>query len=158
MSVPVAVKRVVLVFWASWFTIVFLTNLFDALKALGIVGESWTFASGNWALMLKTTGIYHVPTPVVALLFAGVMAWEGLSAILMWTAVGALGRTPGRGSTKAVYRAFAVALGLFATFVIADEIFIAYSLEGTHLRIFVTLLVSVLALHLLPDEVDARAG
>src|SRR5215472_558506 len=115
-----AVKRVILVFWAAWFTVVFLTNLFDALKALGIVGEGWTFASGNWAFMLKTTGIHRVPAQVVAVLFAGVMAWECISAILMWTAVGALCRAADQPSAHAVYGAFAVALGLFGAFMIAD--------------------------------------
>jgi len=153
-----AVKRVILVFWAAWFTIVFLTNLFDALKALGIVGEGWTFASGNWAFMVKTTAIYHLPTSAVALLFAGVLAWECLAAISMWLVVGARCHAPDRRSAPAVYRAFAVALGLFGAFMIADEIFIAYPVEGTHLRIFVTLLVSLLAVCLLPDETDARTG
>jgi hypothetical protein len=153
----VAVKRLILLFWATWLSIVFLTNLFDALKALGIVGEGWAFASGNWALVLATTRIYRVPTPVVAVLFAGVMAWESLSATLMWKALGALGAVPYARGVPAVNRAFAVALGLFAAFMVADEIFIAYPVENTHMRIFVTLLVSLLALRLLPDEATARS-
>jgi hypothetical protein len=150
-------KRLILGFWACWFTIVFLTNLFDGLKALGLVGERWAFASGNWAFMVATTRIYRVPTLLVGVLFAGVVAWEGLSALLMWTAAGVAGRDPGdpRGA-KAADRAFTVALALFAAFVLADEIFIAYSVEGTHLRIFLALLVSLLALRLLPDEGSVR--
>jgi hypothetical protein len=51
-----------------------LTNLCDGLKALGLLGEGWRFASGNWALVVGTTGIYRVPTPLVVVLFAGVVA------------------------------------------------------------------------------------
>jgi len=153
----VTVKRLILVFWASWFAIVFLTNLFDGLKALGVVGERWAFASGNWAFMIATTKIYRVPVPLVGALFVGVVAWEGLSALLMWSAAGTLGKAPDLRSVKAIYRAFTVAIALFAAFAVVDEIFIAYPVEGTHLRILVTLLASLLALRLLPDEPSLRS-
>jgi len=35
---------------------------------------------------------------------------------------------------------------------LADEIWIAYPVEATHMRIFLTLLGSLLAFHLLPDR------
>ena len=40
-------KRVLLFSWAVWLSVVFLSNLADALKESGLLGESWTFASGN---------------------------------------------------------------------------------------------------------------
>ncbi len=146
------VKRLILLFWAAWFTLVFATNLFDALKALGVVGQSWSFASGNWALVVATTRVHRTPLPIVAFLFAGVMTWEALSATLMWRAVISLRHGADQHATAAVDQAFTLALGLFAAFMLADEIWIAYTVEATHMRIFLTLLASLLAFHLLPDR------
>jgi hypothetical protein len=136
-------KSGVLLFWAAWFTIVFLTDVFDALKALHAVPASWAFASGNWELMGKVTAVHGTPMAIVALLFLGAVAWEGLATVLFWRAWAA----GGRGGIAA----FTVGLALWAAFVLADEIFIAHSLEAVHLRLFGLQLLSALALRLLPD-------
>jgi hypothetical protein len=68
----------------------------------------------------------------------------------MWGALRARGGHPEASRVGAVDRAFTVALGLFATFALADELFIAYHLEGSHLQVFLALLASLLALRLLP--------
>jgi hypothetical protein len=136
-------KSGVLVFWAAWFSIVVLTNVFDVLKAARVVPAGWTFVSGNWELMVKVTGVHGTPVAVVALLFLGVIAWEALAAILFWRAWAA----GGRGGVVA----FTVSLALWATFTLADEIFIAYTLGPVHLRLFALQLLSLLALRLLPE-------
>ena len=51
-----------------------------------------------------------------------------------------------------VYSAFTAALLLWAAFLVSDELFIAYALEATHLRLFLAFLVTLLAIVLLPDE------
>jgi hypothetical protein len=128
------------------------TNALDALRALGVLGEDWRFASGNWAFLVKTTAIHATPVPLVAVLFAGVIAWEGLAAALMWRALSHLARPAGRRAAGAVHAAFGAGLALFAAFVIADEIFIAYQVEGVHLRVLVALLGSLLVVQLLPAD------
>src|SRR4051812_13809660 len=80
----VVLKRSLLAFWAVWLTVVFLTNLADAGKALGLLGESWAFASGNYRFLTETTARYATPAWLNAVLFAGVIAWEGLAAVLFW--------------------------------------------------------------------------
>lgn len=54
-------KRLLLLFWASWFSIVFLTNLLDACKELGVLPQTWAFASGNYAFVCQTTARYGTP-------------------------------------------------------------------------------------------------
>ena len=49
------------------------------------------------------------------------------------------------------YTTIVVGLALWATFALADEIFLAYTVEAVHLRLFGLQLVSVLALRLLPE-------
>jgi hypothetical protein len=50
-----------------------------------------------------------------------------------------------------VYLAFTASLLLWGAFMVADEVLVAYPVEGTHLRLFVAHLVTLLALHLLPE-------
>ncbi|MGQ0570150.1 MAG: hypothetical protein ACT4P5_11610 [Armatimonadota bacterium] len=54
-------KHGVLLFWAAWYTVVFLTNVLDGLKAAGVLGEGWKCASGNWVFLRETTVIYGTP-------------------------------------------------------------------------------------------------
>ena len=133
-----------------WLSVVVLSNLVDAGKAAGLLGASWSFASGNWTAIQETTARYGTPVLVNALLFAGVIVWEGIAAALFWLAFATFrGRNAGR---KVVHLAFTTALVLWGAFFVSDEIFIAYAFEATHLRLFVAYLVTLLAIELLPEE------
>jgi hypothetical protein len=143
-------KRLLLLFWAVWLSIVFLSNLADVGKGLGLLGDSWAFASGNWKRIQDTTARYRTPSAVNTLLFAGVLLWEGVAAVLFWRAGW---RFRGRSSArKAVYLAFTTSLLLWSAFLVADEVCIAYLLESTHLALFVAHLLTLLVVDLLPDE------
>jgi hypothetical protein len=142
-------KRLLLLFWAIWLSVVFLTNLADAAKGIGLLDEAWVFASGNLRSIRETTARYGIPDSVNAVLFAGVILWEGIAAVLFWRAgLTFRGRSSAR---KAVYLAFTTSVLLWAAFLVADEVFIAYPLEGTHLRLFIAHLVTLLAVELLPE-------
>jgi hypothetical protein len=141
-------KRGLLLFWALWMTIVLLTNLADLGQHVGL-GANWPFVSGNYALIAQTVAIYTLPESLALILFIGVIVWEAWSAFLLFRAFAAF---HGAGSQQALYNAFAVSLALWAALVLADEIFIAYSYEGTHMGIFTSQLVTLLAVRLLPNE------
>src|SRR5687767_354409 len=120
-------KRGLLFFWALWLTVVFLTNLFDLLKHQGVVPESWSFASGNYGFMESVTAVHGTPPAMVLLMFLGVIVWEAAAAVMLWRAWALF-----QGILKgmdAVYAAFTVSLGLWAAFMLADEVFIAYDVE-----------------------------
>ncbi|HWV84237.1 MAG TPA: hypothetical protein VNZ62_02225 [Capillimicrobium sp.] len=138
-----AFRAILLGAWATYLSLVCLTNTADALRALDVLGDGFAFASGNWELVRETTGVYDTPTAIDAILFGGVIGWEASAAVLFWLALA--GRVP-------VMLAATVALGLWAAFIVADEVFLAYPIEGTHWRLLIALVVSVLALRLLPDE------
>jgi hypothetical protein len=150
MTRPILLKRLLLLFWAVWLSVVFLSNLADAAKALGWLDESCPFASGNWKLIQETTVRYETPAAVNAVLFAVVIVWEAVAALLFWRASWTFrGRISAR---QVVYPAFTVSLLLWGSFLLADEVFIAYTLESTHLRLFVAQLLTLLAIELLPEE------
>jgi hypothetical protein len=141
-------KRLLLLFWGIWFTVVFATNLCDAAKAAGILSESWSFASGNYAAVCQTTAKYSPPAWFNSVLFACVLVWEAAAATAFWW--GALAH---RGQqTRALYAAFMIGLGLWAAFLLADEIFIAYGMAATHIRLFVAQLVTLLVIELVGAE------
>src|SRR5262245_22695428 len=148
MSTPAPIlsylTRGLIVFWAVWFTLVFLTNAGDAGLALGLLDEHWTFASGNYKFLESKTARYAAPPLVNAVLFAGVIAWEGLSAGLFWRACLVRGRDAAR-------LALVVSLGLWAAFLIADEIVIAYDVSKTHLLLFIATLATLFTVEFLSD-------
>jgi hypothetical protein len=143
-------KRSLLLFWAVWLSVVFLSNLSDAGKGLGLLGDSWAFASGNWKFIKETTARYGTPDLVNALLFAGIILWEGVAALPFWRAVWTFrGKKSGR---KILHFAFTTSLLLWGAFLIADEVLIAYPLESTHLRLFIAFLVTLMTIELLPVD------
>jgi hypothetical protein len=147
----ILLKRGLLLFWSVWLTVVFATNLCDAGKALGLLGESWAFASGNYQFLVQTTARYGPPEWLNRLLFAGVLCWQGMAALLFWLAwVTFRGREKtGKGL---LYAAFTAGLMLWAAFAVASEICIAYPVEATHIRLFTAQLATLLAIELLPEE------
>lgn len=145
-------KQGLVLFWAFWLSLVLLTNLFDGLKALGIVAEQWTFASGNYAFVVAVTAIFGTPSWINSLLFVGVILWQAVAAACLWQAWWSV-RGKRRAALHTLDTAFAVNLALWAAFMLADEFFIAYEsgVEATHMRIFAAQLITLLAVHLLPE-------
>ena len=147
-------KLVILLFWAVWSSIVFLTNLTDGLRELGLLASAFPFASGNVAAIAQVTAVYQTPAAISTLLFGAVVAWEGLNAGLFWWAV-KRSRSMRDGRYREVNTAFIAATGLWAAFMVMDEIFLAYrvaAFEQTHRSIFIAVLVSFLVIRLLPHE------
>ncbi len=142
------IKTGLIFFWSLWLTIVFLTNLFEGLQHLRIIPEGWKFVSQTYEMIRKTAAIYNPPSWLAGLLFLGVLVWQGLALALFWIAFTLL-VTSGIAALPHVDTAFAVLLALFGAFMIADEIFRAYDNQASHMQIFIALIASLLAIHLL---------
>src|SRR5438874_1376497 len=105
-------KRTLLLGWSAWWTIVFATNVLDAGKAVGLLGDDWRFASGNFRLLERTTARHGTPVWLNVLLFGGVIAWEGTATVLFWLAWrGFRGRDAGGKPLR--YAAFTAGLSLW---------------------------------------------
>jgi hypothetical protein len=143
-------KLALLFFWAAWFCIVFLTNLFGGAKAAGWLGETWKFASKNYEAVAKAVSVYGTPSWVPAFLFAGVVAWQLVAAALYgWAFYASF--VAGWIVPGAMNAAFAVSIGLWAAFMVADEITIKYAYEQTHELLFIAQVASLVAMHVLPS-------
>jgi hypothetical protein len=84
-------------------------------------------------------------------LFIGILAWEVLCMMLLWRAFCCYSRHASQ-RWRTVYLAFTALLALFGMFILGDELFHAYKMEGDHRSIAILLLASLLVLHLLPDR------
>lgn len=144
-------KRGVLLFWSLWLTVVTATNILNALRALGVLPETFKFVSGNWQLINQTMDPLGVPRALQAFMFAGVIVWEGLAAILFWRAFAAYRNRPLIQERMALV-ACGVNLALWAAFQVLDEVFLAYQPEGVHRVIFISQILTLLMLYLLPTQ------
>ena len=151
----VLLKRLLLVCWAVWLTVVFATNLADAAKALGLLPQGWAFASGNYQFLAETTARYGTPAWLNGVLFAGVIAWQGAAALVFWLACVQFRGKESRGG-QTVYAAFIAGLSLWAAFMVADEVFIAYAVEAAHLRLFTAQLATLLVVEVVPEVASRR--
>jgi hypothetical protein len=143
-------KLGLLFFWSLWLTIVFATNAFEGLKRLRILPETWKFASENFSAVAKATSVYALPDWLVGLLFLGVIAWQGLAAVLFWAAF-LNSASAGVPNIQAVNTAFGASLALWAAFMVAGEVFQAYDSQSNHMALFTGQLVTLISLHLLPN-------
>lgn len=148
-------KRGILLFWLLWISIVVLMNCGDALKAAGLLPSDWKLASGNYEAIVRVTSEYGTPRWLDFLLLIGVILWEGVCSALFWWAFRCY-RRGHRRHLQAVSLAFTSLLALFGVFILTDEVFHAYKMEGDHRGIAILLLASLLALYLLPDRVGER--
>jgi hypothetical protein len=150
LSSPVFVLKLgLLLFWAAWFAVVFLTNVFSGLKAAGVAGESWRFASKNYEAVAKAVSIYRAPPWVPGLLFLGVVVWQLIAAaVFAWAFASSL--QAGALNATAVNAAFAAGIGLMAAFMLADEITIKYAYEQAHELLFIAQLATLIAIAVIP--------
>ena len=138
---PETVVRLLLGFWANWWSLVAATNLCDGLVTLGVLGEGWTFASGNYDTLRSIVAVHGTPETVTVTLFVGGVVWELTVAVLTWRAF--VGSLRGRASKRSVYRAFVPAVGFLAAFLLLTEAVIAYRLSHSISGLFVAVLVSL---------------
>jgi hypothetical protein len=153
-SIDRQIRTGLLLFWALYFSIIWLSNTTDALKALDLLPPTFRFVSGNYSMVSKVVGIYSSPVWLAGLMFAGVIIWEGVGAILFWKAVASTIRKPDS-SLVSIYRAFGITIGLWATFIFSDEVFLAYEFPGLSSTFF-SLLIAELASFILIRQVDQQ--
>lgn len=143
------VKVGLLCFWSAWFCVAFATNLCGGLKALGKLPAGWRFASDNFAAVAEAAKIHRAPKRLAAFLFSGAVLWQLAAAALFGrAAMSSLARASL--DRSALDAAFAAGAGLWAAFMVADEIFLRYENEGSHAILFTAGLASWMAIYVLP--------
>ena len=143
------IKRISLLFWAAWLSVIVTTNILNGLEVLGVLPQSFKFVSGNWQWINQVMDPLGVPRGLQAVLFVSVIGWEALAATLYWRAV-VMYRGRPLTQEKATICACGANLGLWAAFQVLDEVFMTYKPEAVHRVIFINQVLTLLLLHLLP--------
>jgi hypothetical protein len=144
MQIEIATIQIALLaFWALWFTLVWVMNIFDVLKVFDVLPQEWQAASGNYKIIAKHTGVYHAPEWLNQVLYAGVLIWQAIIVAGLWAAF--LGSVAGNTLLyERIHFAYGSALFLFGVFLLADEILKIYDTAQQHMIIFIALLASLL--------------
>jgi hypothetical protein len=132
-------------FSAIWLTLITLTNVTDAMRHLGLLAENISWASYNYSMVEETLGKQGIPSFVAVILFAIVIAWEGLASALLWRAWQVM-RRGGDGLSAEVTQAFVVSLALWAAFLIMTEAMVSYETAATHKTTLIAQLATLLVL------------
>jgi hypothetical protein len=148
-------KRLLVGFWAMFFTLVAITNLVDLLDAFGAI--DWRFLnSGNYEYMRTVVDAYAVGPAVTKVMLVGALAIETVAAVLFWRALRRLGRD-GRGLREALV-AVCVGTGVWIAFVFMTEFFTSYDIESVFRELMAITIASALALVLIPDDAGGGAS
>ena len=145
------IKQGLLLFWALWFSIMFLSNLFNGLINLGFFPSYWLFYSGNFAMVANVISRYSSNIMFPAILFAAVLIVAIIVAILFWVALGTY-RAQTQYNLHYVRYAFGASIALWAAFLVVDEFMIAYSFEAPYFRLLSVSLLSLFAFYVLPEN------
>jgi hypothetical protein len=140
-------KRGLLAFWATYYTLVSLTNLLDGLKNLRILPSTWSYVSGNFALLKAVTHLQGLPDVFNSILFFGVILLETSTAILFWFATMRFSS----GNNQCVDTAFAFGISLWAMMIIAIELFIGFEVVSPN-TFFELMIASILSFFLISSH------
>jgi hypothetical protein len=143
------IKRIVLAFWAAWLSVVVVTNVLNALRAVEALPSAFKFVSGNWEWINQVMDPLGVPRGVQGTFFVGAIAWEAVAAALFWWAVATYQGRPLTQEKPTIY-ACGCNLALWAAFQVLDEVFLAYESERVHRVIFLNQIATLVLLHWLP--------
>jgi hypothetical protein len=143
-------KRLLLGFWAMYFSIVALSNAIDLLDALGVL--HWKFLdSGNFAYLRSVVKVYDIGPGLTKALLAGAFVVELAGAVLFWRAL--LHRGPGR--TAVALRALCWGALVWIMFVFMTEFFVAYTSESTFRELLTITIATALVVLLVRDDAGA---
>lgn len=154
MNYPLVLKRGILLFWSVWLSVVFASNLADGLQQAHVLPASFKFVSGNLSAIDAAISIYVSSKAIANVLFGLVILIELTGALLFWRAFFDR-QSVAAGVHAKLIPPFLVTGGLFAGFLIADEVLIAYErMPGLTTTLFLILcaqLLSVLVISLVGD-------
>ena len=143
-------KRTIVVFWALWWILAFLTDFLGGLYLLNVFTASWVPHS-NYPSLVASLAQYDAPSWLPSLFFVGIIAWSLLSAGA-FTFAALTSRQPSQRWRARVNAAFIISLGLWFAFFISDQVIMNFDLEQNHMVQGGFQLLTLMAIHLLPDD------
>jgi hypothetical protein len=139
--------RVLVLFWAGYFSIIALTNLVDLLDSVGAI--RWTFLnSGNFEYLHSVVKIYGVGSSATTALLVGAVVIEAATAAMFWRALVA----PRTVRARSTLLALTCAAAVWITFIFATELFVAYPSESVFRQLLLLTVTTAVCVTLVPEE------
>ena len=135
-------RRLITLFWATWWLIACWTDIIGGLAHLQILHASWA-PDTNYPFLLKSLSLYPTPSWLPPLLFIGIICWTGIISMLFTLACYTMKSTH-------YNLAFSIALSFWLVMFVADQLIMNFSLEQNHMVQGSFLLLTWLATDLLP--------
>jgi hypothetical protein len=148
---PIIFKKLLIISWMWWWVIAFFTDLFGALKHMGVINYSWAF-DGNYPFLAQSLAMYHVPSWLPVVLFIGIILWSLLSAVMFIYACCGLNQSAIIWKKRASW-AFIISLLFWFAFFLGDQVVMKFDLEENHMVQGAMEFISYLSLFLLPDVI-----
>ncbi len=143
----VLLKRLLLAFWAMYFSMVAVTNTIDLLDEIDAL--HWTFLnSQNFDYMRSIVKVYDVGSLPTGLLLAGALAVEVVGAVLFWRAL--LRRSSDANAVALQAVSWSVLVWIAFTFM--TELFVAYTSESPFRELLLLAIGTALVIVLVPDD------
>lgn len=149
-------KRIIVLFWAIWWLLAFLTDVLGGLKQIGAIAAPW-LRNSNYPDLVAALAPYAPPDWLAPVLFVGIIAWSLLTTILFAIAT----VTPMQPSDRWRWRvnnAYIVSLSFWLAFFLADQIVMNFAFEQNHMVQGGFQLLTFLAIHLLPEDRPNRSA
>lgn len=148
-------KRLLLLFWTMFFSMVALTNLIDLIGEIGLF--DWTFLnSGNFEYLQSVVEVYGVGSGLTKVLLLGAFLIELLAAALFWRALLLFGRSSA--GRRVTYVALCWGALVWTAFVFMTEFFVAYGSESVFRELLMIMVATALAIALIEDDAGTEAG
>lgn len=123
-------KKLLIIFWGVWWLSALWTDVVGGLAYLNWLHADWA-PSKNYPFLVESLQMYHLNHLVPALFFLGIIAWMSLICALYIVAIALMWiKKP---FWQVTHLAFAVSLGLWMAFFVADQLIMNYDLEANHM-------------------------
>jgi hypothetical protein len=149
----VLLKRLLMLFWTMYFSVLSLANLVELLGQLNVL--DWTFLkSGYIDYMTSFVSVYGLGSEATTLLLTAAWMIQVAAAILFWRALLRLGRRVG--GQAAAYAALCWGTFVWTAFVFMSELFTAYETEASFRELLMIMIATALAIAWIPDDMAER--
>lgn len=131
---PKWIARGIILFWAIWSLLVALSDSVNLLQHLHLLPSHWAYTSGNYDLVVQIFSLYKINNqPLFLFLYFIIVVSAWIITLFFGRAV----FTSEKNSEQYLLRCYTAFLMLFAIdacFILADELFIQYTLEHGHME------------------------
>jgi hypothetical protein len=139
-------KRLLVVFWAMYFSLVAVTNLVDLLGQFSAL--HWTFLNSmNFSYIRSVVKVYHVGAVPTKVLLTGALIVEATGAALFWRA--AVERR-----ARAALQALCFGALVWIAFIFMTEFFVAYAAEPPFRELLTLTIASAVFIAVAPDSIQ----